>query len=993
MSNVIEKINIKNKYKDVPSFNEFIFPYRVTKADKDLYKSTHTSLSGCHHRAGSYHIPTDINPELYDVIYKHVYLDGKELHLTESHQGFSYSPLIDDIDTRNPHTAGEPLVRYYTDETIRDYCVHLVESLEKYCNLTDKQRLVYVFQKSTPALDPKSGLVKDGWHIMMPHLVAPFQLFYLARSNRIMNSSVRELFEKLGYSNPIQDIIDHCVIEQNNWFMYGAGKPSKETYKLTKIYKIVNSTAYEISIKVEGLDDPRKAIELFSVRNKELNVEFKEDIDIFEIYKKIPAIHRSAKDGRTKKQTEIKIKEKKAKARLKPLEMNKTDIDLDLIADFVSCLNVNRAHSYHDWIRVGWCLHNIDFCLLDTWIEFSKQSPKYQAGECEERWYQMRNQGLGYGTLRMWARNDNPKRYEEIKKGDLQTLLQKCFHKGHTCISDYIKAKYEDEFVCASIINKEWYQFKGHRWCSIEEGYTLREKIAKEVGMDFQLYGMEAYHKMTKMNSNFGGRQKYRRLKTKNNDDDEDDDDLFKQIISEQTFEQFKAHHKAFSDMANRIGDHAMLNNLMNECKFRFYIEEFKNKLDENTDLVHFNNGVYDLAKHEFREGYPEDYLSLSTNIDFIEDLNDDDYDVLDEIHNFLDQVFPIQRVKEYALTLMGSFLSGKNDQQKFFIWTGSGSNGKSMTIDLFEGCLGDYADSISVAIFTKGRPDANGPTPAIAKLKGKRFISLQETEEGDKLHMSMIKQWSGGDMVDCRELHKAPIKFRILANMVLVCNDLPTVDATDGGTWRRLRLLEFISKFVDNPKGKYQYHRDNTLKERMENWKEVFMWMLIRYNKMYRQKGIEEPPEVMRVSDEYKENSNLFAQFVKEHLIRDNNSSLTINDAFSYYKQWHKNTYEGKKLAIRQNFIKQMSVLLGKVMKNKWLGWRYVEEEEDDEETGHYQGIDDDKDDKKDNDIDDNDKDNSDEEEDDADDEAEYEVIKPKKNKKSSKKPRKIKT
>jgi P4 family phage/plasmid primase-like protien len=254
----------------------------------------------------------------------------------------------------------------------------------------------------------------------------------------------------------------------------------------------------------------------------------------------------------------------------------------------------------------------------------------------------------------------------------------------------------------------------------------------------------------------------------------------------------------------------------------------------------------------------------------------------------------------------------------------------------LFKDCLGDYGGTISVSIFTKGRLDANAPSPAVAKLKGKRFVDLQEPEGDDKLHMGIIKQWVGGDTVQGRELNKAPIEFVMKAKFVLVCNDLPTIDSLDGGTWRRIRLLEFLSKFVDNPKKSNEFKIDRKLKDKMENWHEMFMWLLIQYHRRYKQSGIKEPPAVTRVTDEYKENSDFYSQFFNEHMEKDLNAKISVKDAYKYFKIWHKSTYEGKKLVLRQNFEKHMSMLMGKPKGSYWMGYQYVspeDREEDDDD------------------------------------------------------------
>lgn len=926
------------------SLNTFLRKHKIPPGEKrDKIVSTHTTLPGMYHTAGSYHIPQEKQQELYNSIYNHVCVGKKPLHLTESHKGFSYSPFIDDIDTRDSYENNPDLQRKYQEQDIKDYLSYLYESLEKYCELTDDQRYVYIFKKSKPALDTKSGKVKDGWHIMIPNLVAPYELFYLTRANRIMNTGVKELFEKLGYDNSIEDIIDKSVIEVNNWFMYTSGKPAKQPYKLKKIYRVENGNVLEVSRKHLGIVDDRQLIELFSVRNKTPNVILKDDVDIMEIYNKLPDACKSPRHHI--KETKTK-KESTSKHRPRNVIMNKTSYDIELIKKYVECLNPKRAERYDDWIRVGWCLHNIDWSLLESWIKFSKKSSKFNPGECEDLWYRMKDEGLGLGTLRMWAKNDNRKDYEAIRQQDATAILQRCIHKDHTRISEYIKAKYEDDFVCASLNNKEWYQFKGHRWQYIEDGWSLRENIATSIGYDFQDFAANCFKQMMELRTKSGGPSQMKHGNGQN------------MMELQQSEETCKQYYKIFTDLAHQLGNKGLLDSIMNECKYRFYDENFRKKLDENDNLLHFTNGVYDLAKDEFREGYPEDYLSLSTNIQYIEDPDEFDYEILAEIQDFFDQVLPEDCVKDYALTLMGSFLSGKNKEQKFYIWTGSGSNGKSMMVDLFQDSLGDYAGTISVSIFTKGRLDANAPSPAVAKLRGKRFVSLQEPEGDDKLHMGIIKQWVGGDKVQGRELNKAPIEFVMKAKFVLVCNDLPTIDSLDGGTWRRIRLLEYLSKFVDNPKKPGEFKIDRSLKDRMEKWREMFLWLLIQYHQKYKKSGIYEPKAVTKVTDEYKENSDFYSQFFNEHLEKDLNSKISGKDAYKYFKIWHKATYEGKKLVLRPNFEKHMSLLMGKLKGNNWHGYRYVEAESqdsDDEDTNQNIMIDDDDEQKSNNDANNN--------------------------------------
>ena len=66
-----------------------------------------------------------------------------------------------------------------------------------------------------------------------------------------------------------------------------------------------------------------------------------------------------------------------------------------------------------------------------------------------------------------------------------------------------------------------------------------------------------------------------------------------------------------------KLKDESFRNNVMSSCSLLFHDPKFYEKLDENVNLIGFENGVYDLENYEFREGLPEDYISFSTGINY----------------------------------------------------------------------------------------------------------------------------------------------------------------------------------------------------------------------------------------------------------------------------------------------------------------------------------------------------------------------------------------
>lgn len=891
-------------------FLDYIEKVRIPKNEDGL--KTHTIIPSIHTKGGSFNVPDKDLSTLYEAIYQHRFVNKEEYHMTESHIGMKHSPYIDDIDMRENIGNNTLCNRKFTLDDLIQYAQTSVNILASMCDLSEDQRYVFVFTKSKPKIDNRTKLMKDGFHIMMPYLVADHKLFYHARYQRVMNDNIKELFTRLGCCNDINDIIDKAVIQTNNWMLYGASKPDNEPYKLEHIIHVGKEQTTYIKPKANGaveklgISNARELLDILSIRNKK-NASADVVIDLDEAYNSMPDNFKSPNDySKTKSGKVMTITSHDDRNAVK----NKTTHDIKIIKQYIDCLSAKRASLYEDWIRVGWCLHNIDYTLLPAWIEFSKKcGGKFIDGECDALWVKMRSSGLGLPTLRMWARQDDKVKYEEIKKKDAITLIEKCDHKGATCIADYVYFKYCDEFVCADIEKSEWYKFENHKWEYDQAGHSLRNYISSQVAADFFSYGHTCFIKKMAAMSNPQAQ--------------ENGGVKFLEIQS-----------KAFTEIGHQFANTNVLNSILTECKTKFFDKNFKNKLNEKDDLIHFNNGVLDLTTGILREGYPEDYISISTNINFITDPTPDDFDIIQEIQEFLEKVLPIAAVREYAMTLMASFISGHNKDQKFYMWTGTGSNGKSMTIELLEKALGDYAGKISVAIFTKGRPDANGPTPALAKLFGKRFVSLQEPESDDRLNTGMLKEWTGGDKIQARELNKAPFEFVPKFKFILACNDLPAIDANDGGTWRRIRLIEFVSKFVDkpNPKDKYQYKIDYALKEKKEHWTEQFMWLLAQYYKLYRTKGLHEPAEVTAVTDEYKRSSDIFAQFYNSHIVKDVSSRLDVRDVYTQFKTYFKTMTDAKaKIAIQQVFEKQMTQILGTKATHHsfWKGFKFVTKEE----------------------------------------------------------------
>lgn len=312
----------------------------------------------------------------------------------------------------------------------------------------------------------------------------------------------------------------------------------------------------------------------------------------------------------------------------------------------------------------------------------------------------------------------------------------------------------------------------------------------------------------------------------------------------------------------------------MKECRELFLDEKLANKLDENKQLIAFANGVFNTMTMEFTpadECNPDDYLSFSTNIVYDPEKQYSTYECWAEIDKFLRSILPNKNVREYFLKHLSTCLSGGNDAQKFHILTGSGSNGKSMLMNLCAAAFGDYACKAPISLLTQQRNKSAAAAPELVRMKGRRFVTMQEPDEQVPLNTGLMKELASCEKITARDLYagsKQMIDFDIQARFHLACNEKPKVNTTDGGTWRRLVVIDFPSKFVHDPKAPNELPIDDTIVQKVvsEEWATCFLTYLIHlYKEGKGFRKLSPPQEVMAYTNEYKEDSDAIAKFMSE--------------------------------------------------------------------------------------------------------------------------------
>ena len=380
---------------------------------------------------------------------------------------------------------------------------------------------------------------------------------------------------------------------------------------------------------------------------------------------------------------------------------------------------------------------------------------------------------------------------------------------------------------------------------------------------------------------------------------------------------------------------------IMREAAEIFYDGEFIRNMDTNKYLLCFNNGVVDFTNKVFREGYPEDYITKSTKINYTpyDDTNEEFIRTTNEIDIFMNKLFPIPDVNRYMRDHLASCLIGANKNQTFNVYHGSGSNGKSIIADLMSVTLGEYKGTVPITLVTDVRGKIGGTSDEVLKLKGVRYAVMQEPSKGVKLNEGIMKELTGGDPIQARGLYSESEIFEPQFNLVVCTNNLFDIESNDDGTWRRIRKCDFISKFIDEgethtDETKYIYPKDKSLKDKLPKLASVFASMLVK--RAFETDGIvEDCDTVLNASNKYRKGQDHIAAFVSDKIVKTgiNKDKIKKTELAGEFKKWFEESQGSRKTPKGEELYEYMNKKFGQCKSSGWHGVKvvYPEEEEDD--------------------------------------------------------------
>jgi putative DNA primase/helicase len=273
--------------------------------------------------------------------------------------------------------------------------------------------------------------------------------------------------------------------------------------------------------------------------------------------------------------------------------------------------------------------------------------------------------------------------------------------------------------------------------------------------------------------------------------------------------------------------------------------------LDANPWKLNCLNGTLDLATGELEEHDRFDLITKMCPVRFDKNAQ------CPRFRQFLQRIFDgKEELTGYIQRILGYALTGDVGEKGVFCLVGNGNNGKTTLLEILRHVLGDYSGQILIdSLMQKENTRSSAALADLADLKGKRFVTTSEAEEGSKLAEAQVKQITGMGMYKACRKYENPIEFSPTWKIFMDTNHKPAVRGKDAGIWNRLKLIRFD---VEIPSAEIDKKLLTKLKKEAPG---ILSWALEGCLK-WQQDGLQEPNAVKEAIFRWRNDSDPFRGF-----------------------------------------------------------------------------------------------------------------------------------
>jgi P4 family phage/plasmid primase-like protien len=838
---------------------KFLKAHYKTKKDTEL-PSTHTRIANAENniKGGNYCIRDDDLDTFYDLVYDEVITGGVMEYLTES-QNSTCGAVYIDLDF---HYSTEIITRQHSQDWVEDFVSAYLKTVAKYYVLKGPIT-TYVSQRD--GVNRLSDKTKDGIHI----------LFDFAMDRRIQQA-VRtdflktqvELWKELPLINTPDKVFDEGINKgTTNLTVYGCRKPLHEPYKLVRIANFeLDPTDNEFMILDEEIEMTRELFDQLSVQTT-FRCSFHTTELGYDILNPVEKLERE-NDKKLYVNVNTGNEEKNTPENLKKL---------------FECFTIERLDNYETWSKIAWATYNSlgqegKQILIDANERIPSRNTVGEKIKVEDFYDKIteKKDGLTWGSLHYWARDDNPELYSKyfpkiVHAGDIIYLFKECSKYGNSVdIAKYFVEKYKGEFKCSDIKNRIYYRFTNSLWVKDEGGSSIRLYLSNECVKPFQ-ERMAVIEKYLKMGE-----------------------------LSEESFKKFLEEKKNILKCINMLSNSGSLDSILKDITDRILDTSFESIMNKAHYILPIKNGKkIDIRTLDITDRTIDDIFNYECNIEWSEDPLTQEQ--IEECDKYFGDLFRGRMdTAQVVLDLIKSSLTGKPLRHIIFPY-GSGRNGKSVLLNLLRACFTSGVKVISKDVLLKKM--GGSISTELEKLDKCRIGYTTELKEEDKLNEQNIKAISGGDEMDVRPLFKTNCEIKPTCTLWAITNELPTFKV-EQAILDRLIIIPF--------KNRFDVVAD--FEEKIIEKRSIFFRYILQKGNIHANFEGRLTDEMMTAKQEYTDenkDTNL-EDFISSNYERTSGKKVLRDDFINQFNMWFRTTYPNSKLPDRSTtkFVRDMTAI-----------------------------------------------------------------------------------
>ena len=308
------------------------------------------------------------------------------------------------------------------------------------------------------------------------------------------------------------------------------------------------------------------------------------------------------------------------------------------------------------------------------------------------------------------------------------------------------------------------------------------------------------------------------------------------------------------------------------------------NKDIDSTDtykLVNFKNGVLNVDTLNFSDHDSKNYITMQVPYDYDENAQ------CPKWHYFLDRITTKKPIKEDIQKLFGQCLISETFEH-FIIFMGNGANGKTITTQILQEMMGNYATQVENEVISG---DTNKPAAKFSNhiMKSKRVCITSETDKGCVLSGSFVKAYTSHIEFPSEEKHKPKEFWYPTGHFIVETNHEPIIKEQTKAIRRRVKIFPFMDEIPENE----QIEQNKLINDLKTELPGIFNWALEGYIKNQKE-GLNFSKYITEATDDYIDDQNPIFHFMNQSTIKTNfTDSVKLNKLWKIYNEYIENEGE----------------------------------------------------------------------------------------------------